>query len=205
MTFVFYFDWLIIRDFYVNLQTDKSKFSMKLIKIQSSKDPLIAQVPELYESAFSEAERTDTERFLWMIDHCQEMSFYAITEDDDFCGMAVVFELGICRYLLYLATLDIHRNKGLGALTLKLLREETNLPIIGEMEPPTDDITRRRIAFYERNGFHVELEDPRILNDAHLDPSCVLMLISTHPLSDADECQRRVVETIYKPMQAEEV
>lgn len=26
---------------------------MKLIKIQSSKDPLIAQVPELYESAFS--------------------------------------------------------------------------------------------------------------------------------------------------------
>ena len=28
---------------------------MKLIKIQSSKDPLIAQVPELYESAFSEA------------------------------------------------------------------------------------------------------------------------------------------------------
>lgn len=105
---------------------------MKLIKIQSSKDPLIAQVPELYESAFSEAERTDTERFLWMIDHCQEMSFYAITEDDDFCGMAVVFELGICRYLLYLATLDIHRNKGLGALTLKLLREETNLPIIGK-------------------------------------------------------------------------
>ena len=104
---------------------------MKLIKIQSSKDPLIAQVPELYESAFPEAERTDTERFLWMIDHCQEMSFYAITEDDDFCGMAVVFELGICRYLLYLATLDIHRNKGLGALTLKLLREETNLPIIG--------------------------------------------------------------------------
>lgn len=178
---------------------------MKLIKIQSSKDPLIAQVPELYESAFPEAERTDTERFLWMIDHCQEMSFYAITEDDDFCDMAVVFELGICRYLLYLATLDIHRNKGLGALTLKLLREETNLPIIGEVEPPTDDITRRRIAFYERNGFHVELEDPRILNDAHLDPSCVLMLISTHPLSDADECQRRVVDTVYKPMQAEEV
>jgi len=93
----------------------------------------------------------------------------------------------------------------LGALTLKLLREETNLPIIGEVEPPTDDITRRRIAFYERNGFHVELKDPRILNDAHRDPSCVLMLISTHPLSDADECQRRVVDTIYKPMQAEEV
>lgn len=43
---------------------------MNLIKIQSSKDPLIAQVPELYESAFPEAERTNTERFLWMIDHC---------------------------------------------------------------------------------------------------------------------------------------
>lgn len=49
------------------------------------------------------------------------------------------------------------------------------------------------------------VENARILNDAHLDPSCVLMLISTHPLSDADECQRRVVDTVYKPMQAEEV
>ena len=65
---------------------------MNLIKIQSSKDPLIAQVPELYESAFPEAERTVTERVVWMIDDCQVMSFYASTEDGDFCGMAVVFE-----------------------------------------------------------------------------------------------------------------
>lgn len=56
---------------------------MKLIKIQSSKDPLIAQVPELYESAFSEAERTDTERFLWMIDHCQEWSLQLMTSHAD--------------------------------------------------------------------------------------------------------------------------
>lgn len=178
---------------------------VKLIKVHSSKDPLIARVSELYESAFPEAERTSTERFLWMIDHCPEMSFYAITDEGEFCGMAVVFELGICRYLLYLATLDSQRKKGLGAQTLTLLKEETSLPIIGEVERPTDDITRRRIAFYERNGFHVELENPRILNDAHLDPDCILMLISTQPLADADECQRRVVETIYRPMQAEEV
>ncbi|MCR5362284.1 MAG: hypothetical protein K6E73_09755, partial [Bacteroidales bacterium] len=49
----------------VNKQINRN-IVMNLIKIQSSKDPLIAQVPELYESAFPEAERTATERFLWM-------------------------------------------------------------------------------------------------------------------------------------------
>ena len=174
---------------------------MKLVKITSSQDPLLAKVPALYESAFPIEERTATENLLAMIDNCPEMTFNAIVEDDEFCGMAVIFDLGICRYLLYLATLDEKRNLGLGAKTLHMLQEESSLPIIGEVEQPTDPIKARRIKFYERNGFHIELENPEILNAAHLYDSCVLELISTQPLDDADECQRMVIDIVYDRLQ----
>lgn len=44
------------------------------------------------------------------------------------------------------------RNGGYGSATLRLLTENVRKPFILEAELPTDEITRRRIAFYKRNG-----------------------------------------------------
>lgn len=177
---------------------------MQLIKITSCADPLLAQVPHLYETAFPEDERTETARLIEMVEACPEMTFNAIMEGDQFCGMAVIWELGICRYLLYLATLEERRNQGLGAQTLALLKAASPLPIIGEVEYPTDPIKARRIKFYERNGFHIESTNPTILNEAHAHSSCVLQLISTHKLDNLEDCQHRVVDIVYAGLHPKE-
>ena len=176
---------------------------MQLIKITSCSDPFLAHVPHLYETAFPEDVRTETARLLAMVEDCPAMTFNAIMDDDTFCGMAVIWELGICRYLLYLATLQEKRNKGLGAQTLQLLKAESPLPIIGEVELPTDEIKARRIHFYERNGFHIECANPAILNQAHSHDTCVLQLISTHKLDNLDACQQRVVDVVYAGLHPE--
>ena len=62
-------------------------------------------------------------------------------------------------------------------------------------------INKRRIEFYKRNGFHVETENPVILNEAHTHSTCVLQLIASSPLQNADECQKRVVDIVYKSME----
>lgn len=170
---------------------------MELIKITSSHDPLLSQVPQLYETAFPEDERTETSRLIEMVEDCPAMTFNAIMDGEEFCGMAVIWELGICRYLLYLATLEEKRNQGLGAATIERLKVQSPLPIIGEVEPPTDAIKARRIAFYQRNGFHIESKNPTILNAAHSHDTCVLQLISTHKLENLDACQQRVVDIVY--------
>ena len=177
---------------------------MKLIPITHSNDPLLKDVVALYESAFPEDERTSNEQFLAMIDRCPQMSFYAISEHGGLDGMAVIWDLGICRYLLYLAIKEDKRNKGLGAETLRLLQEQSSLPIIGEVEYPSseDPMAARRIGFYERNGFHIESENPLILNSSHHYDTCHLMLISPQPLSNIDECQQRVVDVVYHSMHA---
>lgn len=174
---------------------------MELDRIISSSDPRIARVPELYEEAYPIEERTETKRFLQMIEDCPQMTFYAIMDDDDeFSGMAVIWDLGICRYLLYLAILNEKRNLGLGEAALKALKDESDLPIILEVELPSDNLKQRRIGFYLRNGFHIETENPTILNSSHTYEDCFLMLMSSAELPDCEECQRRVVDIVYRGM-----
>lgn len=174
---------------------------MQLLKITSGKDPRIAGVPELYEEAYPIEERTETSRLLQMIEVCPEMTFNAIMDDsDEFAGMAVIWELGICRYLLYLAVLKEKRNMGLGAAALTSLKKESGLPLLLEVELPTDDLKQRRIGFYERNGFHIEAENPAILNSNHKYENYRLMLMADAPVPDCEECQRRIVDTVYMGM-----
>lgn len=174
---------------------------MELDRIISSSDLRIARVPELYEEAYPIEERTETKRFLQMIEDCPQMTFYAIMDDDDeFSGMAVIWDLGICRYLLYLAILNEKRNLGLGEAALKALKDESDLPIILEVELPSDNLKQRRIGFYLRNGFHIETENPTILNSSHTYEDCFLMLMSSAELPDCEECQRRVVDIVYRGM-----
>ena len=44
------------------------------------------------------------------------------------------------------------RSQGYGTEALNTFIQEQDKPIILEAEPPTDDITRRRVGFYERCG-----------------------------------------------------
>jgi GNAT superfamily N-acetyltransferase len=54
-------------------------------------------------------------------------------------------------FLEHLATRPDKRGQGFGAAALELLKAKGK-PIVLEIEPPVDALTRRRLGFYERNG-----------------------------------------------------
>lgn len=58
-------------------------------------------------------------------------------------------------YVEHLATSREFRNCGLGGVILDELNNLFDCKICLEVEPPTTDLTKRRIAFYERNGFYL--------------------------------------------------
>ncbi len=175
---------------------------MELVKVTSSSDPLLAQVPFLYESAFPPIARICTQGLLELVEEHPAMTFNAITDNGSFCGMAVTWDLGDCRYLEYFAVLPSMRNKGIGAQALAALKGQSATPIVGEAELPVLDIQKRRIAFYLRNGFLVVSDNPSILNGYHSDN--LLCLLSTSPLDDAEECQRQIIDKVYRVMQAKD-
>ena len=70
-------------------------------------------------------------------------------------GFMAVWEVeGYC-FLEHFAVSPTERNCGLGAAMLRELKALYHEPICLEVELPESELTRRRVAFYERNGFYL--------------------------------------------------
>lgn len=74
--------------------------------------------------------------------------------------------LGFCAYYVFekflyiehLACTPLSRGLGIGTkLVQDILSEAGNHPVILEVEPPVDKVTKRRVGFYERLGFVLNL------------------------------------------------
>ena len=168
---------------------------MELIRITDSHDPLLSGVPALYESAFPAVARIPSKKLLQLIDKEPQMAFNVITVKGKFCGMAIVWDLDKFRYLEYFAMLPHCRCQGIGTEVLGELCRQSSQPIVAEVEPPETDIQQRRIAFYCRNGFHVDSQYPAILNGFHKDNP--LWLVASQSLVDSDDCQREIIRSVY--------
>jgi GNAT superfamily N-acetyltransferase len=68
-------------------------------------------------------------------------------------GFITLWDVGDYAFVEHFAVAPEYRNRGLGAQILRLTVEQTAKPLCLEVEPPLTEIARRRIAFYERNGF----------------------------------------------------
>ena len=68
-------------------------------------------------------------------------------------GFLAVWEFESFTYIEHFAVDPVLRNSGTGSAMLQELVKQYQKPICLEVELPEDELTRRRIGFYERNGF----------------------------------------------------
>lgn len=78
---------------------------------------------------------------------------YVQKQAGEVASFAAVWQFETFAYIDHLATAPAARNGGLGARTLRQLLGAFGGQICLEVEPPETELARRRIAFYERNGF----------------------------------------------------
>lgn len=85
----------------------------------------------------------------------QTNNFYnnIILNDEQPIGFITYWAFERFFYIEHLAMNPVHRNKGYGKQVIEQLYKRLNLPIVLEVERPTDEISQRRIHFYERHGF----------------------------------------------------
>jgi len=74
-------------------------------------------------------------------------------KDDTIIGALCYMEVEDYVFIDYFVIIDAYQGKQLGQQMLQYFKETMNKPIILEVELPTDDISKRRIAFYKRMGF----------------------------------------------------
>ena len=154
--------------------------------------PYYDVVRELQMTAFPTEERFSMEEILRLsqFEHIEYKSFW---EEKQLCGI-LFYNIGnTMLYLFYLAVPTAMRSKGYGAQLIRWLKEmHPDKAIIGNIEPiglgaANEDQRIRRLAFYERNGFH---KMPfRLLDDSGL-----YDIITTGSAFDEKEYMRLIDE-----------
>lgn len=116
-------------------------------------DTSLPFIIEEWERTFPQHERRDTDRQCRLLQ--SSIDIWVLQVESEIACVAFVWQLPDCWYIEHLFTFSAHRNRQLGERMLTTLSRKTTTPIVLEAELPTDEMSRRRLQFYARNGFSV--------------------------------------------------
>lgn len=112
-----------------------------------------ADVWRIMEASFPRNERRTREKQEELLTKEEKYELYAAKNEDQLLAFLAVWHFEKFTFIEHFAVDKDARNGGLGASMLKELKKKTPQKIILEVEPPEDEMKKRRIAFYKRNGF----------------------------------------------------
>lgn len=78
---------------------------------------------------------------------------YSIVDNNRLIGTLLAWEYSDFRFIEHFAILPEYRDGGIGTKILKKFILLDNLPVYLEVEPPSNVVTKKRIAFYKHLGF----------------------------------------------------
>ena len=170
-------------------------------------DAAYSWVEQLWLASFPRNERRDIEAQRYNTDALANFHCMLAEDDGKAVGFITYWHFGDFCYGEHLAIDPICRNKGYGAQILSALNNQLSnfnsklsapMPFVLEVELPIDDLSRRRIAFYARNGFTLWrdcacVQPPYRLGDEPLP----LLLMVRGNLSPANDF-RRVMTMIHR-------
>ena len=108
----------------------------------------------LMELSFPRCERKSREEFEDMCKASELYTIYSAFENGELIGFFTVWQFDNFRFGDHFAVNPNFRNRGIGAFILKHIQSENELPLIIEVEHPNEEMAKRRLGFYLRNGFY---------------------------------------------------
>lgn len=109
----------------------------------------------LYEEAFPESERRSKEQLKWLIANEKKMIFNVILSEGETAGLHIYWDLQDFCYLEHLVVFPEMRNRKVGQQVLDYMKKYLGGLWLLEVEPIEDEMTGRRVGYYERNGYKV--------------------------------------------------
>ncbi|MDL2255841.1 GNAT family N-acetyltransferase [Parabacteroides sp. OttesenSCG-928-K15] len=126
---------------------------LKCIKPKGINDPLLDKVEATYNDSFPPVERRDFSLVRNLLETEPDFTLLSLYWQDEYAGFITYWDLGGFLYVEHFALDPSARNGGVGSKAMQIFLSESELPVILEVEMPTDELSRRRIGFYERLGF----------------------------------------------------
>ena len=172
---------------------------LKLTPIKTT-DSVYPFVEQLLQDSFPLAERRDDEAQRDNTDHNPRFTCYFISDDELPVGLITAWNLDGFYYLEHLATTPLIRNRGYGKQIIQQIKDLLPGVIVLEVEHPEDEMSRRRIGFYQRCGFQLcekEYIQPPYREGGEEVP-LFLMYSGTDSIDDAfDTIRQRIYKEVY--------
>lgn len=137
---------------------------MKLRRITEAEDAGLAKLIELYTDSFPAEERRQAGALKELIAKQPTMFFNAVECEGALCGLFVYWDFKDFYYLEHLAVFSALRNKKIGQQVLDYINDNLKGIRLLEVEPTADEMTTRRVNYYQRNGY-------KILDRNYIQPS----------------------------------
>ena len=122
---------------------------MKFERITTSEHPFYKEAIDLYKISFPLHEQREAISQNEILRN-PEYHFDIVCDDNRFIGEVLYWDIGGFRYIEHFCVMPSMRNHHYGQIILTALQDK---PLILEIDPPVDEISRRRKGFYERCGF----------------------------------------------------
>ncbi|MDE6714954.1 MAG: GNAT family N-acetyltransferase, partial [Muribaculaceae bacterium] len=127
---------------------------MTVEQLYHSSENRLNEVKHIYLASFPADERRPfavVRRYL----KCSRRPFHilAAVMDDRVASFISYWEFPEFRYIEHFATLSSLRGDGIGSWLLHEFLHKSPLPVILEVELPDNDLAKRRIEYYVRQGF----------------------------------------------------
>lgn len=164
-------------------------------------DEQYAFVEHLFLTAFPEDERRDRNAQRYNTD--QNPLFYCclVEEENEPVGFFTFWDFDTFCYGEHFAIDPERRNGGYGQKTIRALLAKTNRPLVLEVELPKDEMSRRRIDFYERQGFTLWKETPYIQPSyrpgGNSLPMYLMATEGLNPEEDFEKVKQRIYREVY--------
>ena len=122
-------------------------------KVLDKESVELVDVRYIYEESFPLDERRDYTKLVELLLRNDTFILEAICSEDKVVGMLSLWNLEGWLFIEHFAIAPACRGRGIGREVIQAFIEGANHPIVLEVEPPTDEYSRRRIDFYRGLGF----------------------------------------------------
>jgi len=157
------------------------------------------EIKSLYLIAFPPAERREYSGLVQLLNN-DECVVNLIFADQKIAGFIIVWYFEEFVFIEHFAIKPELRGQGIGEKLLALITKNYHKPVILETEPPIDQMSKRRVGFYQRNGFHLLGNQYFQPSYDGIKPEVELRLMSTksdYSNSQMDECISVIREKVY--------
>lgn len=165
---------------------------IEIHEIKNVDNPYFDEFWKVYSESFPLNERRTIEQ---QIRICEKPQYRinAYLSENQFIGFIAFWTNDEFVFVEHFAIVPEFRNRKLGSTILKLFVEVLITPVILEIDPPTDELTQRRLRFYELSGFvmndHSHFQPPYHIGDLPLE-----LVILTYPTLISSSCYQQFAQ-----------